>query len=185
MAELGDKAPLVWSVPVANVDGVVEGDYGKDPFPWDLNRAWLRVPMRHEVQEILRDMRLWRSRCAPKLAIDFHSPGGSECRGVYTFMQSEAGWYKRQEPWVDAIREALGDFASPDFKLIPNYPGRFDDSGKFTSAFCRQFDIPALVFETPYSRIRDHILSLDDYLDIGARIADGVIAGLSRQGGKG
>ncbi|MHC4714568.1 MAG: M14 family zinc carboxypeptidase, partial [Planctomycetota bacterium] len=48
-AALGDKAPLVWAVPLTNIDGVESGDYGKDNFPHDLNRAWGQPPMRHEV----------------------------------------------------------------------------------------------------------------------------------------
>ena len=40
IAAAGDRAPLVWCVPISNIDGVVQGDYGKDNFPYDLNRAW-------------------------------------------------------------------------------------------------------------------------------------------------
>jgi hypothetical protein len=49
IASLGEHAPLVWAVPLAHMDGVENGDYGKDGFPYDLNRAWGRPPMRHEV----------------------------------------------------------------------------------------------------------------------------------------
>ncbi|HDS74822.1 MAG TPA: hypothetical protein ENN56_04695, partial [Firmicutes bacterium] len=48
-ARHGDRAPLVWAIPFSNLDGVIEGDYGKDPFPWDLNRAWSSPAMRHEI----------------------------------------------------------------------------------------------------------------------------------------
>lgn len=179
MAELGKDAPIVWSVPITNIDGTLEGDYGKDPFPWDLNRAWGRVPMRHEVQETTRDMKLWKSRCTPALALDFHSPGGAEHSGVYTFLSTDSEWYRRQEPWADAIGEELGEFASPEFKRIPNYPGRFDDDRKFGIAFRQQFGVPSLTFETPYNCVEKRVLQIADFLDIGARIANGVMRRLS------
>ena len=47
-AELGEAAPLVWAIPLANIDSVEQGDYGKDNFPYDMNRAWGKLPMRHE-----------------------------------------------------------------------------------------------------------------------------------------
>jgi hypothetical protein len=74
-ASLGDSAPLIWSVPLANIDGVERGDYGKDNFPYDLNRAWGTPPMRHEVLVFQRDMQRWKERCRPVLGIDFHAPG--------------------------------------------------------------------------------------------------------------
>lgn len=48
IAEAGERAPLVWCVPLADRDGIERGDYGKDRFPYDLNRAWGAKPMRHE-----------------------------------------------------------------------------------------------------------------------------------------
>ncbi|MFN2352614.1 MAG: hypothetical protein ABR497_11785, partial [Kiritimatiellia bacterium] len=40
IAAAGECAPLVWTVPLVDVDGVAAGFYGKDRFPWDYNRAW-------------------------------------------------------------------------------------------------------------------------------------------------
>jgi len=71
VAELGDRAPLVWAVPLAHIDGVVGGDYGKDGFPYDLNRAWGNPPMRHETLVYQRDVQRWIERCRPVLGIDF------------------------------------------------------------------------------------------------------------------
>ena len=58
---------VIWTTPFAHLDGVVQGDYGKDPFPWDLNRAWTTPPMRHEVRVMQSDMTRWSQRCQPAL----------------------------------------------------------------------------------------------------------------------
>ena len=58
-------APVTWAVPLTNIDGVIHGDYGKDNFPYDLNRAWGSPPMRHETRVMQQDIRRWKERCRP------------------------------------------------------------------------------------------------------------------------
>src|SRR6185503_9121178 len=90
VATLGAQAPLVWAVPFSNIDGVEQGDYGKDNFPYDLNRAWGNPPMRHETHVIMRDLERWKDRCRPVLALVFHAPGACEAEGIYTFLSNPA-----------------------------------------------------------------------------------------------
>ncbi|MHC4592071.1 MAG: M14-type cytosolic carboxypeptidase, partial [Planctomycetota bacterium] len=45
-----------WAVPFVDLDGAVEGNYGKDTLPIDFNRAWSLTPMRPEVHAIQHDM---------------------------------------------------------------------------------------------------------------------------------
>jgi hypothetical protein len=90
VAALGESAPLVWAVPLTNVDGVVGGDYGKDNYPYDLNRAWGRPPMRHEVLVMQSDIRRWTERCRPALVLDMHAPGACETSGVYCYLPDPA-----------------------------------------------------------------------------------------------
>jgi hypothetical protein len=40
---------LIWSIPFADIDGVEGGYYGKDRFPYDLNRAWGHPPIGAEL----------------------------------------------------------------------------------------------------------------------------------------
>ena len=175
MARQGAAAPLVWSAPLVNVDGVVEGDYGKDPFPWDLNRAWGQPPMRAEALVCMRDIERWRSRCRPVLCLDFHSPGGAEHEGVYTFLfdpQINSETYAMGEDWSDAISGELADLAAVNFKRVATYPSRFktDQHSTFSKFYC-QDTLLGMTFEVPYHRIAERLLSVDDYLEIGRRMA--------------
>ncbi len=175
MARRGAAAPLVWSVPVLNVDGVVEGDYGKDPFPWDLNRAWGRPPMRAEVLVCMRDIERWRSRCRPRLCLDFHSPGGAENDGVYTFLfdpEANPQAHAEGERWAEAISAELGEFAASRFTRIARYPSRFttEQHSTFSRFYCQE-ELLGMTFEIPYHRIAERVLSQEDYLDIGRRMA--------------
>lgn len=56
IAKMKDDAPIVWAVPILDIDGTIDGNYGKDSFPWDLNRAWGYPPMRIEVSACMRDI---------------------------------------------------------------------------------------------------------------------------------
>lgn len=76
----------VWAVPIADPDGVACGSYGKDQFPWDLNRAWDR-PLRPETHAIQSDLVRWSRRCRPHMVVDLHAPGYSE-RAFYFWAPS-------------------------------------------------------------------------------------------------
>lgn len=84
LAKMNCRDILVWEIPLSNIDGVLQGDYGNDNFPYDLNRAWRDPPMRHETLVFQRDINnRWKSRCKPTLILDFHAPGGTETDGAY------------------------------------------------------------------------------------------------------
>jgi hypothetical protein len=75
------KEFCIWAVPIADPDSVVCGAYGKDQFPWDINRAWDRVT-RPEIHAIQTDLIRWTGRCRPHMIVDLHAPGYSE-HGFY------------------------------------------------------------------------------------------------------
>lgn len=181
MARQGAAAPLVWAVPVTNIDGTIEGDYGKDPFPWDLNRAWGYPPMRSEVSVCMQDIGRWRSRCQPVLCLDFHSPGGSETEGCYTFLldpETHADAHARGAAWADVMAAELADYAAPNFKLVARYPSRFkSDQYASFNRFYTQGEVLGMTFEIPYHRIRDRVLTIADYREIGRRMAVAVCKG--------
>lgn len=178
IAGAADAAPLVWAVPFANIDGVMQGDYGKDNFPFDLNRAWGTPPMRHETQVISRDVRRWQARCRPVLALDFHAPGGSENEGVYCFPSrppGDDGLAESIGEWAERLRSALtGEFAAADFQRTGNYASRWN-----TPTFCDYLSeilrVPAISAETPYACIGERALDVEDYREIGRRMADAVL----------
>ena len=178
-ASLDKEAPLVWAVPFANIDGVEQGDYGKDNFPYDLNRAWGAPPMRYETLVLKRDLARWKARCRPVLAIDFHAPGASENDGIYCFLQKPGvslEKYEEGKGWSDKIAAKLGPkFAAPSFGRIARYSSRWE-TANFTTFCAAELDVCALSFETPYFSIKEHVLTMEDYREAGARIAEAVIS---------
>jgi hypothetical protein len=178
MARAGPRAPLVWAVPFTNVDGVVQGDYGKDNFPYDLNRAWGRPPMRHETLALQGDMNRWKARCRPLLALDLHAPGGSECDGIYAHLlkpekapEAKAG----SEQWAERLGRALGDeFAAEKFGRVASYPSRWETA--HFSDFCWQaLKCCGICIETPYSSARGNVLTRERYREAGGRFAQAVL----------
>jgi len=153
LAAAGGPAPLVWAVPLANIDGVEQGDYGKDNFPYDLNRAWGEPPMRHEALVIQRDLRRWARRCRPVLGLDFHAPGGAEADGVYGYLPSpyeHPAQHRESLEWAGAFREALSPgFAAAPFDRLVTYRSRWE-TPTFVAFFCSAAAAPALALETSY-----------------------------------
>lgn len=177
-----DDAPLVWGVPLSNIDGIEQGDYGKDNFPCDLNRAW-GVPMRHETLVIQRDMRNWAERCTPLLGVDFHAPGGTEYEGAYSFLPKPEQFpelHEQTRRWTEHVGAALGEYASADFSRIATYASRWQvldldtltwhrpSFGHFCTADLR---MPAFTLETPYAMIGDILMGREQYREMGGRIA--------------
>lgn len=181
VATMGDKAPLIWAVPLTNIDGVEQGDYGKDNFPFDLNRAWGSPPMRHETLVFQRDMRRWKERCKPVLGIDFHAPGGCEKDGIYAYLPKPDKFpeeHKEAAEWADAAAGALGpEFAAEDFGRVAEYKSRWE-TPHFTT-FCCTEGFTALAFETPYAEAGKTLLTREKYREAGKRMAEGVCAGFA------
>ena len=173
------KSVTVWCLPLTNIDGIEKGYYGKDNFPIDINRAWGAPPMRYENLVFQRDIERWAGRSRPLLAMDFHSPGGSESDGVYCFLpkNSKGTADKISLEWSEKFEKSLpARFAAGEFGKVANYASRWDEPCLSYYKFMRKFyKIPSLSFEFPYSRSREKILEINDYLAIGAAMADAVL----------
>jgi len=171
---------LLWAAPLANLDGVVEGDYGKDPFPHDLNRAWTVPPMRHEVLVLQRDMRRWARRCRPAAVVDLHAPGGCETEGAYFFIPRAA----RPPDSVAAARAALEvllsrlpeDIVSREPVHQPSYPSRWDADGTIGGWAWDHLSLPSVSLETPYGASRELPLTPVEYGRLGAALLEGLRA---------
>lgn len=178
LTELGDAAPLCWAVPLANIDGVEAGDYGKDNYPYDLNRAWGGCWMRHETLVIGRDIELWRRRCRPTLAIDWHAPGACETGGVYAYLphpKHGVAAYEAMRPWSEAFAAGLGELAADDFGRVADYASRWE-TPNFTRWCAQSLGVPAITFEVPYALAGETVFTRDLYREAGRRIADVVVA---------
>ena len=169
---------IIWAVPFANLDGVVDGDYGKDPFPHDLNRAWTIPPMRHEVAVIQGDMTRWSRRCRPALVVDLHAPGPTETDGAYFFLPRAS----QSEESIEAIRKVAaavlpslpGGLVSQTPIRQPDYPSRWSEEGVLNVHVWDAFNIPCISMETPYSSSRDILFTRDQYRRLGAGLLDGI-----------
>lgn len=170
----------VWAVPFANLDDVLSGAYGKDPYPYDLNRAWgIGKPMRHETLVMQKDIHRWAERCKPELVLDLHAPGACDIRGVLTVgkHQSDDGEERDRvnEAWANVLEQSLKpDYAADPFVLSGNNPP------SPTSPTLKQFVVEdigcgALTVEIPYAMARGTLLMQRHYREIGQRIARAII----------
>lgn len=177
-ADLGDRAPLVWAVPLANIDGVEQGDYGKDNFPYDLNRAWGQPPMRHETKVLGADLRCWKERCRPVMILDSHAPGASETNGIYAFLPNPdtfPGHHAQAMKFCEALAKVLGpDLASDDIGRVATYASRWE-TPNLTAFSCSTLNVCSLSFETAYSMIGDTVMTREQYQIAGARLGQALI----------
>jgi hypothetical protein len=168
----------VWAVLLSNIDGIEQGDYGKDNFPYDLNRAWSTPKMRHETHVFSADFNRWAKRCDAKLALDLHSPGASEDDGVYAFIPDPEQLPERHEEvldWCKVMSKELGEFTADRLGRVAHYPSRWT-TANFAEFACET--VPAMSYEIPYGAIKGNALEVSDYLEIGARIARAVGKGV-------
>ena len=180
-AQTHKGAYVIWAVPLANIDGVMQGYYGKDNFPYDLNRAWGTPPMRHETLVIQRDIARWKARCKPILALDLHAPGACERTGVYAYAGKDPASPTAAEEtkWCNVFQHELqAEFAVPDFKRTMNYPSRWE-TPDFATYMRTVTGVAALSLEIPYHRIGSDVLTQKSYREIGRRLA---LAILHRRG---
>ena len=184
IAQAGRAAPLVWAVPLSNIDGVMGGDYGKDNFPCDLNRAWpWNTPaMRHETRVIGDDIRRWSRRCRPALAIDFHAPGACEADGIYAFLHNPEQFvvqHRQSREWMAAMASSLGTLAKKDPFLVIRYKSRWE-TPSFASCIAGEIGVPALCVETPYAFCRRKLMTRGDYIRAGGKMAQAVMNRLKK-----
>ncbi len=168
----------LWGIPFADLDGVEEGDYGKDNFPHDLNRAWGNPPMRHETLVIMRDIQRWRERCSPCVSIDFHAPSVLENDGVYTFVpkNKDGTVHESSQVLAGRVAEAFAGsgLGAENFVRKADYPSRWP-MPNFTEYSITVHGISSLSFEFPYSYSSEKLLLPDDYRRAGAIIAESLI----------
>ncbi|MBI4977689.1 MAG: succinylglutamate desuccinylase/aspartoacylase family protein [Spirochaetes bacterium] len=179
MANAGAEAPLIWCVPLTNIDGILAGDYGKNPYPHDLNRAWdPRAPMRHETKLFMADQNIWKDRCAPALFLDFHSPSMGE-KDIYCFTSKTAAeHFPLLAPLINELKSRLIPFGSTDFERHADYKP-FDVWGQHQNATEHaenDLHIPAISFETSYYMAGNKIMTIPDYRHAGTLIAEAVLA---------
>ena len=135
---LGDNEDAGWLrqhyctrvIPFVDLDGVLEGWYGKDRAPRDFNRAWLADSPRPEIRRYLKEILKTR----PVFVLDYHSPdlGG----GNYALLSQRSSVPLEQWP----IHEYFGETAkrlSPRSCAIDRVLESFH-STEATETYCRR-----------------------------------------------
>ncbi|HOK56616.1 MAG TPA: hypothetical protein PKV21_02525 [bacterium] len=184
LSKINYKNLIVWAVPLSNIDGIENGYYGKDNFPYDLNRAWGFPPMRHETLVIQRDIMRWKERCIPFLAIDFHAPGACEIDGAYFFItpfEKDKKMYKIEKEMTEKIAKKVGKYMSENYIRSINYKSRWE-TPHFSDFIRNNIKIPSLSMETPYCICRNCLMKKEDYKKIGKKIALGIIEEIEKYG---
>ena len=173
LSQIRKAGYVVWVVPFANIDGVIEGRQGKGESPCDLCHAWGNPATRHEARVIRHDVSLWKARCRQLLALDLHAPGAGERDGVYACVSGEpAGPLTAEETkWCNVMQHELqGEFAAPEFKRAD--PHRLSGQPPDFATFMRtETGVAALRIETPFTCACGNVLTQKSYREIGRRLA--------------
>jgi hypothetical protein len=176
-----------WAVPFVDLDGAVEGNYGKDSLPIDFNRAWGFMPMRPEVAAIQRDMRHFAEGRARRFVLDLHGPGGGETRMYQMHCRSNRPRAQRQaaESFSAFFAAEIPEQPPERLGVVPEYGSRWDLSHNLSSWAWDELDgTLGVTIETAYQPMNEgHWQTRDDYREIGSRVARAVARWLTRRGG--
>ncbi len=167
----------IWCTPFADIDGVTMGDYGKNAFPHDLNRAWgPNHAMRHETFVLMVDFKRWQLRTERRRSavFDFHSPGPDE-ENVYCFLNDVTDTeFTAFMPKLEAKLPAYADV--PFVKRAPYQTaaawGQHHNLRQYADREMRRF---AVSFEASYFGAYGKELLIADYRRIGELWAESVI----------
>jgi hypothetical protein len=163
---------VIWAVPFVDVDGIMWGHYGRDGFPYDLDRAWSNPSPRHEAMLIRNDIQRWKSRCKPVLALDLHSPGANDRDGVFAYASDDAkgSTSAEENKWCNVLKgELQPDYAATEFRRIDNRPARLV-TPSFVSYMRQELGIPAVNLQIPYTLAGSNVLTQKSYREIGQKI---------------
>ena len=86
------------------------------------------------------------------------------------------GWAEHEAtlPWTTAIRASVdARYCAPNFERVAQDASRWE-TPNFTRASAQAFSIPAFSMEVPYGRCGDLVLTVEEYREVGARIARGM-----------
>ena len=175
--ELREKL-AIWIVPMVDVDGVVEGGYGKDQAIGDMNRAWTTMfQKRTEIDCVVQDMYRWKAACKPVVVCDMHSPS-HEHLGMLINIH-EVGDPTMKQFKEDLLQAINVELAGTDFEpfhanyVTPSVSGSSQGATNTQREFAENIlSIPDIVFEMSYQGgFNGHILTKEEYHAYGAYVA--------------
>ncbi len=165
-----------WAVPFVDLDDVVSGSYGKDPWPHDTNRGYGRVQRRVEAKAIMADVVRIKRASRNMLLLDLHAPSHRE-QDSYVPLR---GW--DFETPIDETAQAIAEvyharipeeIRSPIAHKTPKPAGEARILGMSSVRWGREMlGIDAATVETSYQGNGKVYYTIDDYRRLGSALAD-------------
>ncbi|HET6430311.1 MAG TPA: M14-type cytosolic carboxypeptidase [Phycisphaerae bacterium] len=166
-----------WAIPFVDLDDVVEGSYGKDPFPHDCNRSYgPSGPRRPEGGAVMGEAVRLRRGSSGMFFADLHGPAHAE-RATYV---PARGWDEGSpiNPIAHRFSEMLQaatptDIRSPIAFITPRAGGNSRYPGMPSSQWAfRDLNVDAISLETSYQGNETTDYTIGDYRRIGAALAN-------------
>lgn len=161
---------LIWTIPLADIDGIIKGDYTNN-----IPDTWGNSPTRHETIIFQNDIKEWKQRCKPYLIIDLQSPEGSDTDGIYSILNEplqdqSTELYKNAIAWANVFNQALGnEYSATDFKHITK-----PSSTTLNNYAKETINCTAITLNIPYTSCGKNIMQQKQYRDAGKKLADAI-----------
>ncbi len=162
---------LIWIIPLANIDGIIKGDYGQTAD--SMSYAWGEPPLKHETLLLQNDIKEWGKRCKPYLVLDLHAADGSESDGIYSLLpdpEQFAEANREASTWANVFKQALGpDYAAAEFKRTTT------TTNTTVNDFARaNMNCSSITLNIPYANCNKTIMQQKQYREAGKRLADAI-----------
>jgi len=173
-----------WAVPFVDLDDVVTGSYGKDPYPCDCNRGYGPGPFRRpESVAVMADARRLKTTSQRVLMVDLHAP----CHGEQKSYIPVRGWAPDSPinpiaiEFADRLQQAVPEaIRSPVAHITPE-PTSGPYQGMPSARWALSvLGVEALTIETSYQGNGQRYYGIDDYRRIGQALAETIAAWVNR-----
>ena len=183
------EAAEYFIVPMMDLDGVENGDQGKDRFPHDHNRDYIDKPIYPSVAAAKKKLLEWEKQGGTDVIIDFHSPSiGSKSKDGKTFSvnsvvflvgQFNSEISRQQEIFGDILegvnKSGLPFLASDFLPFGKSWNKNPHTTGLANYAATLKGTRLSTSFETPYATCRGVQTSKENMKELGRCVAKALL----------